>query len=152
MRGRHRRSAREGMSLLEVLIALAIFLMSLIVLGRLVIMAGERARDVQDLARATQLCQSQLAQVIAGAVPLNGQSGAPLDDDPDWTWSLDCSPDDIPNLWSVTVRVSRERPDGEKIECVLSQKVLDPSMRGSTFDTPAQAAQSSSTPTSGGGQ
>jgi general secretion pathway protein I len=134
MRLRAGTKARRGMSLLEVIVALAIFLMSVIVLGRLVILAGERGREVQDLSVATQLCQSKLAEVAAGVVPLSPQSGTPFDEDPAWTWSLDCTTSDTPNLWDVTVRVSRERSDGTRVECTLSQKVLDPSIRGSTFD------------------
>src|SRR5262245_17108748 len=84
--GRRHARARRGMSLLEVLAALAIFLMSVIVLGRLVIFAGERARDVQAVSEATQLCQSKLAEVVAGAVPLDPQSGVAFEEDPAWTW------------------------------------------------------------------
>jgi general secretion pathway protein I len=132
------------MSLLEVLVALAIFLFALIVLGRLVIMGGERAREVQELGQATQLCQSKLAEVAAGAVPLSSQSGAPLDEAPDWTWSLDCSQADIASLWSVTVKVGKDRPDGSRIECTLSQKVLDPAQRGNALDGSTAAAASAS--------
>jgi type II secretory pathway pseudopilin PulG len=137
------------MSLLEVLVALAIFLFALIVLGRLVIMGGERARDVQELAQATQLCQSKLSEVAAGAVPLSSQSGTPLDEAPEWTWSLDCSQDDIANLWSVTVKVGKDRPDGSRIECTLSQKVLDPGQRGNALDGALATSANSSAATSG---
>jgi prepilin-type N-terminal cleavage/methylation domain-containing protein len=138
------RALRKGMSLLEVLIALTIFLMSMIVLGQLVIMAGESARNVQLLAQATQMCQSKLAEVTAGIVPLSSQGETPFDEDSDWNWSLDCTSDPIANLWDVTVHVSHALPDGSRLETSLSQRVLDPSVRGSTFDTPA-ASQSSTT-------
>jgi general secretion pathway protein I len=149
------RARRRGMSLLEVLVALAIFLSALIVLGRLVILGGERARDVQGLAQATQLCQSKMAEVVAGVVPLNSQSGTPFDEDPAWTWSLDCSQGDIANLWDVTVTVTRQRADGSKIESTLTQKVLDPSMRGHAADAvltmPAPSTGSSSSGSSPSG-
>jgi prepilin-type N-terminal cleavage/methylation domain-containing protein len=148
MRHPESKNGRQGMSLLEVLVALAIFLFALIVLGRLVIMGGERARDVQELAQATQLCQSKLSEVAAGAVPLSSQSGVPLDEAPDWTWSLDCSQDDVANLWSVTIKVGKDRPDGSRIECTLSQKVLDPGQRGNALDGALAASANSSTATS----
>jgi general secretion pathway protein I len=141
-------NGRRGMSLLEVLVALAIFLFALIVLGRLVIIGGERAREVEELGQATQLCQSKLAEVAAGAVPLSSQSGAPLDEAPNWTWSLDCSQDDTPNLWSVTVKVGKDRPDGSRIECTLSQKVLDSAQRGNALDGSTAASGNSSGGTS----
>ena len=138
------------MSLLEVLVALAILLSALIVLGRLIILGSERARDVEGLAQATQLCQSKMAEVVAGAVPLNSQSGTPFDEDPDWTWSLDCNQGDIPNLWDVTVTVNRERKDGSKLECTLSQKVLDPSLRGNAMDAALTIPAPSSGSSAGG--
>ena len=53
MTTRHNGSKRSGMSLMEVIVALAVFLSALIVLGRLVVLGGEQAREVQELARAT---------------------------------------------------------------------------------------------------
>jgi Tfp pilus assembly protein PilV len=142
---------RRGISLLEVLIALAIFLMSVIVLGRLVILAGERGQEAQYLSEATQICQSKLAEVLAGAVPLTPQSDVPLDEDSSYTWSLECSPAEYANLWDVTVRVGRKRPDGSRVECELSQRVLDPSVRGSTFDAAALQSSSTNSSSSSGG-
>lgn len=134
---------RRGLSLMEVLIALTIFLFSLVAIGRLVVMSGDRALDVQQQSQAAQLCQTKLAEVLAGAVPLSSQSDVSFDEDPDYRWSLDAQSDATPNLWRVQVRVTRERPDGSKIECTLSQLVLDPSLRGSTLDSPATASTSS---------
>jgi Tfp pilus assembly protein PilV len=143
--------ARHGLSLLEVLAALAIFLLALIGLGQLVIMGGERARDVQDTARATQLAQSKLAEVAAGIVPLGSQSGN-FDEDPDWTWSLEASQNQIPNLWDVSIQVSRKKTDGAEVACTLYQEVLDPAARGSAYDAEltaqANAANSSSSSSS----
>lgn len=139
---------RRGLSLMEVLIALTIFLFSLVAIGRLVVMSGDRALDVQQQSLAAQLCQAKLAEVLAGAVPLSSQSDVPFDEDPDYRWSLDAQSDATPNLWRVQVRVTRERPDGSKIECSLSQMVLDPSQRGSTLDTPATSNAAASSDTS----
>jgi type II secretory pathway pseudopilin PulG len=149
------------MSLLEVLVALAIFLAALTVLGKLIIIGGERARDVQDLGRATQICQSKLAEVVSGVTPLSSQSDVALDEDPAWTWSLDCTQDSVPNLWDVTVRATRRYQDGNTIECEVHQRVLDPSIRGNAADgsiananyraTQASSSSSSSSGTSSSG-
>jgi hypothetical protein len=139
-----RSQARRGLSLLEVLTALAIFLGALIGIGQLVIMSGERALDVQQQTQAAQLCQAKLAEVIAGVVPMSASGDSTFDEDPDWHWSLDAQQDTVSGLWDVTVRVTRQRPDGRKIEVALSQMVLDPSLRGSTLDIAAAAAANSS--------
>jgi Tfp pilus assembly protein PilV len=127
-----RPSSRPGLSLLEVLAALAIFLMSFIAIGRLVTVASDRALEVQMQSQATQLAQSKLNEVIGGALPLSSQSGE-IDEDPDWHWSIDATQGDVSGLWTVTVRVWRE-VDNHEVESTLTQMMLDPTVRGSVFD------------------
>jgi hypothetical protein len=136
--GRHN-TVRRGLSLLEVLVATAIFLFSLIALGRLIIISADVAVDVQQQAQAAHLAQSKLGEVIAGAVPLQSQSDVPFDEDPDWQWTLDAQTDaSITGIYRVQVKVSRTHPTtGRRIESTLSQIVLDPSIRGSNADVTA---------------
>src|SRR5262245_46471089 len=84
---------RQGLSLIEVLVALAVFLISMIGLGRLAIMGSDLALETQDNNQAAQLCQSKMAEILVGAVPLSSQSDTPFDGDDGeagWTWSLEC--------------------------------------------------------------
>jgi general secretion pathway protein I len=126
--------ARNGLSLLEVIVAMSIFLFALVAIGRLINLGTDLALDVEQQSRATQLCQSKLSEVVVGAVPLSSQSNTPFDEDPNWSWSLECEQASITGLWNVTVKATRQRSNGSKIECSLSQMVLDPSIRGTTFD------------------
>src|SRR5262249_48323520 len=91
-------SERGGMTLLEVLVALGIFLTALTAISRLITMGGEHALNVQQQAQATQLCQAKLAEVSAGVVPLSGQSDVPFDEDPNWLWSVDAGQGTISGL------------------------------------------------------
>jgi general secretion pathway protein I len=131
---------RYGLTLLEVLVAMSIFLIALIGIARLITMGGEQAVNVAQQARAAQLCQSKLAEVVAGAVPLSGQSDVPFDEDASWQWSLDASQGEIPGIWQIKVTVSRERSDGSKVECSFDRMLLDPSVRGSALDAETIAA------------
>jgi hypothetical protein len=143
---------------------LAIFLVSLIALGQLLTISGERAFEVQQQSHAAQLCQSKLAEVVSGAVALSSTS-ASFDEDSDWQWNLDAEQDSsITGLWRVQVKVSRDLADGSHYESTINQMVLDPSLRGSTADSlqspivgsnPSTGSGSGSTGTgsgSGGGQ
>ena len=58
-----------------------------------------------------------------------------------------------PGLFLVTVTVSRGRPDGSRFETKLTQYVLDPTIRGSTTGTDADASGNTAgtTGTTGGG-
>jgi hypothetical protein len=120
-------------------VALAIFLFALVGIGHLVTLSGDRALDVQQQGRAAQLCQSKLAEVLVGAVPLTSQSDVPFDEDPDWTWSLDAEPHSVSGLWQIQIKAGRQRSDGTRVESSVSQLVLDPSLRGSSADAAATA-------------
>jgi len=138
---------RRGVTLLEVLVSLGIFLFSLVAIAHLISVGAERAADVQQESRATQLCQSKLAEVVWGIEPL-GSSGGTFDD-PDWSWSQESNQADLTGLWNVKITVHKELSDGTAYEFSLNQMVLDPSYRGSTFDTPPATADTSSTNASG---
>jgi hypothetical protein len=142
------RQARPALSLLEVIIALAIFLMSLTVIGQLVSMGSERALDIEQQGEAAMLAQAKMAEVIWGVIPLSSQGDQSFDEAPDYKWSMTAEQNsNVSNLWNVTVTITRERSDGTKIQSVLSQMVLDPSVRGSSQDT----VSVSGTPSSGQG-
>jgi Tfp pilus assembly protein PilV len=135
---------RAGLSLLEVLLSLTIFLLSFIAIGRLITLSSDMALDIQQRSQAVQLCQSKLAEVAIGAVPLQAQSNVPFEEDLDWQWSLDCQLGDVENLWNVTVTVSRQGTDGAEGAISLTQMVLDPTLRGSIFDSTATQASTDS--------
>ncbi|HXG13174.1 MAG TPA: prepilin-type N-terminal cleavage/methylation domain-containing protein [Gemmataceae bacterium] len=159
----HRRTNRRpGLSLLEVLVALAIFLVGMVVLGQMINLASEQALQVRQQGQAAQLCQSKLAEISAGAIPLSSEGETPFEEDPSWVWSIQAEPAEIPNLWRVSVRVSRAgAAEGVGVECVMSQLVLDPAVRGSALDMPSapsaadsggSSSSGSSSASSGGGQ
>jgi general secretion pathway protein I len=134
---RHTPGARRpGLSLMEVLVALSIFLLSFAVLSQLISLASERAHDVEMRTRAAQLCQSKMNEVNSGLVPLSSVENTPFDEDGDWQWSLDAEQSsNVPGLWTVTVHVSRTNPDGLQANTELWGMLLDPSQRGNAMDT-----------------
>jgi hypothetical protein len=73
-----------------------------------------------------------MAEVEAGVVPVDtaAQGGFENEDDLAWTWSVEPQPAGPPNLYLVTVRVSRDNR-GVPFEVVLSQMIFDPRLMGS---------------------
>ncbi len=145
---------RAGLTLLEVLVALAVFLLSVVGLGTLTSMSMDRAAEVRQQSWAIQRCQSKLAEVIAGVVPLSGQTDQAFEEDPDWIWSLDIQDSGITGLSLVTVRVKRQASDRSSVETSLTQMVLDPALKGgsappATTDSGAASSGSGSTPSGG---
>jgi prepilin-type N-terminal cleavage/methylation domain-containing protein len=140
--------SRPGLTLLEVLVALAIFLLSLAAITRLVTFAGQRALDARRSDEAGRLARSKLAEVFAGAVPLQGAEDNSFDEDPDYTWSLTADSGSLSGLWVVTVTVKRKGDDWAGF--TLQQFLPDPSLRGSTQDTVTITGAANASSTSSG--
>jgi len=142
--------SRPGLTLLEVLVSLAIFLLSIGALSHLVNLSSQRAFAIRQHSQAARLCQSKMAEVMVGAVPLQSQKDASFDEDDDWQWSLDCSQSSASTLlWTVTVTVKNKADGKDGIAETLTQMMLDPSQKGSTLDLTSSSSSSSSSGTSG---
>ena len=152
MRVRPPTARRSGMSILEVLLAMAIFLMSLIGLGQLLAISSDLALETEFTNRAQQLCQSKMNEFISGALPMTSQGDTPFDEDNNWTWSADCQADNtVTNLYTVTLHVTRKRADGSTFDARLIQMIIDPTSKGAVESPPSTSSSSgTTTPTTGG--
>src|SRR5216684_4183400 len=91
---RPRTVRRSGMSILEVLLAMAIFLMALAGLEQLLSISAYLAMETEFTNRARQLCQSKMNEVISGAIPVTSSQGdTPFDEDQSWSSSIDFQAD-----------------------------------------------------------
>ena len=102
--------------------------------------------EVQFQGEAMLKCQSKMSEIYAGVEQLTSQSDVPFPEDPNWHWSADCNQAQVTNLWTVQVRVSKQRPDGSQLEVTLSQMMLDPSVRGTTMKSSSASGSGASTP------
>jgi type II secretion system protein I len=144
-------NGRHALTLLEVIVAMAIFLISVIAILQLVTIGSERALDVRLQMRTSMRCQSKLAEVMIGAETLRSSgSYTNFTDgiDNDLQWKIDATPTD-PNqlLWTVKVSVKADLSNGKTVESQLIQMVLNPANRGSTLDPPTPPATTATTGT-----
>ncbi len=144
-----RTNRRKGMSLLEVIIAMAVFLMSITGLVLLMGVASDSALEAQMRSQAMSICQSQLAKAASGSVPLSGQAMSTSEDDDAYQMSMDVDSGSFNGLHNVTVTVTRKRGNGSEMECSLSQMILDPKIVGTVFDS-AKSLQTPSTDSGSG--
>src|SRR5690242_21595778 len=110
------RKRRSGLTLLEVVIALAIFLFSLAAITQLLSLSGERALTANLRSQAGLLCQSKLAELVAGVETLSSAGYTSFPNDPDWQWRAECNEGDVTGLWNVQVWVKKDRSDGSALE------------------------------------
>ena len=138
---------RRGMSLIEVLLALTILLMSLVAIGQLVDIGSELGMDARWHVRGNRMAQAKMAEVEAGVVNLQGNSSGTFDDDPDWSYTVESTAPGPANLYLVTVKVSRD-VRGKPFEVTLSQHMMDPAKMGTAAQ--AETPATDTTTTTGG--
>jgi general secretion pathway protein I len=145
-------AARPGLSLLEVIIALAVFLISYVAVWQLMSGASDQATVLTNRNRATQLAQSKLDEVLSGALPLSSQGDTGFEDEynaPGFSYQIDVADGAVSSLRVVTVTVTRDTPSG-MVKVQVTQMVLDPAQAGSTQDVQPLASGTSTGSTSTG--
>src|SRR5262245_43014791 len=122
---------RAGMSLLEVLVAMAVFLVCLTGIGRLVDAGTDRALEAKYNTVGTRLAQSKMAEVEAGVIRVaDGGSGDFVEDGDDpWQWTVESTQTEVPNAFDVVVTVSRPYR-GRTFSVKLAQIIYDPAATG----------------------
>jgi len=97
---------RAAFTLLEVVLALALFAGALAALSQLTWNASRAAVQGRLKTQAVILCETKLNEIIAGIEPLSDQQDVAYEDDPNWTWSLAIGQTDFPELLLLEVTVT----------------------------------------------
>jgi general secretion pathway protein I len=139
-----RRPPRRGISLIEVLLALAILLMSITAIGRLMDMGADHAADAIAQSTGIRLAQSKLAEVECGLIPVNAGGSGTIEEEPNWSYSIEAAASAVPNVYTVTVTLTRT--GGRSHTVSMSQMICDPQAMGTA--APAQKPEAA---TSSGG-
>lgn len=144
---------RAGMTLLEVVVSLAIFLMSLVAIAGLVDFGSERGMAAAMQSTGTRLAQSVLAEAEAGALPVNTSSTGTFEAEPGWTYTVESTAAGPANVYTVTVTCVREI-GGRRYDVTLSQMMCDPAQMGTAAAAtpPLPTTGESSTPSTGSGE
>ena len=137
-----RPSRRPGLSLIEVMLALTILLLSLGAIGQLVGIGSGHGNSARLNVTGTRLAQAKMAEVEAGVIPVaDGGSGTfDAENEPNWSWTVESQAQGPPNLYQVTVKVTRD-DRGVPFETTLAQMIFDPAMTGTAAqaERPTQA-------------
>lgn len=121
-----RSAARRGFTLLEVLLAVAIFVGATAVLSRLLVLGIENAEYADWHAQAWLVAESAWTELESGIHTLNESGPFPVEGMEGWQWSADVQTTDIPSLYRVTIRVEKfENGPGEGTSIELTRLYFD---------------------------
>jgi type II secretion system protein I len=122
------------MSLLEVILALAILAGMMAVIYGLIRQGYDNGKQARDLTKAQLLCESKMAEIVAGAEPASptGPTGLPWETnengEPGWYYEVATRTiDSPPNMLEVTVRVTQNSQlQYNHIDATLVRWIVDP--------------------------
>ena len=86
---------RRGLSLLEVMLALAILGLSLATIGELLRVGSRNAEMARDLTTAQILCETKMAEIVCGMLPAMTTTDSPIVDagsGNDWLYAVETQP------------------------------------------------------------
>jgi general secretion pathway protein I len=145
---------KNGFSLLEVILAIAILTGAVAVLGELARRGLDCARFARDTSYALLLCESKIDEFASGAaLPTSGdgqQFEEPLDPNgPAWLYRVEFSDTDMEGLISLKITVYQDLPQEQQpAECSLTRWIVDP---GVEFPVAEDQSQTGATGTGTGG-
>jgi general secretion pathway protein I len=119
---------RRGLTLFEVLLALAIFVGAFAAIGQLINSGVRGALQSRMRLQAAQLCQAKMGEVVCGALPLQSAQ-AVFPEDAAWSWSMVVSPAPVPGLMLVQVTVQRVSKNQQAtVKFDITRYVRDPQL------------------------
>lgn len=137
----------RGLTLLEVLIALGIFVSSIAVISQLLAQGVRGAQRAQFETEAILRAESKLAEVVAGAAPFQSAQNVPFPDSPKWVYSVALQPGPTEELFVVQVTVSRTATNPlASVDFTVARLVRDPQMLMQAATEAAAAAEDPASP------
>jgi type II secretion system protein I len=133
---------RRGLSLLEVMLALAILGLSLATIGELMRLGSRSAELARDMTTAQILCETKVSEIVTGMLPAISTAPTPIVDagsGNDWLYSVETQQIGVDGLLAVRVMV-QQNPElvARPATFVLVRWMIDPNQQpltGTTVDT-----------------
>jgi len=137
---------RGGFSLLEVLLAMAILLGAIIVLGELARTGRQNAAGARDWSQAEMIAESLVAEYATGSRAPEPTQEMLLEEYPGWRYSAELETIDEPGLIALHLTVSQDLPEEKRpVRFELVQWIRQPSF-GAMSDDMAPSDTSSPAP------
>ncbi|HEY0980573.1 MULTISPECIES: hypothetical protein [unclassified Schlesneria] len=99
---------RTGLTLLEIILALALFCGAIAALSQLAWNGTRATVQARLKTQATIRCETKLNEVLAGVEPMQPQNQVPFPDDSRWVWSQKVIPSGTADLVQLEVTVTHK--------------------------------------------
>jgi len=99
---------RGGLSLLEVVLAIAILGGAMVAIGQLINIGHNAAVDARDYTEAQILCDGKISEVSAGVIPTSSVQGVDITEAPGWKYSITVEPAGLEGLFKIDCTVSQD--------------------------------------------
>ena len=145
-----------GLSLIEVVLAMAILAGAMVALSQLIGLGLRSAAEARDLARAQILAESMMAEITIGTIPATSINQMAIDSEPGWLVSITAGTTLQDGVIQVIVVTERQTDRTNAARFELSRWMRDPSLPLPTDeeledDTTSSNSSSSSSSSSGSG-
>ncbi|QDT32849.1 hypothetical protein [Thalassoglobus polymorphus] len=121
------REDRKGITLFEVVLALAIFLGATAVIGQVLQNGSRAATRAQLTGDAAVRCERKMNEVLSGVLPLSAENRAPFEDSAAWVWTVNVLDSEVIGLLKVEVIVEHLSSRGDVNNSFqLTRLVRDP--------------------------
>lgn len=148
---------RRGLSLLEVVLALAILSGAFVALTQLVSTGTRAAANARDLTRAQIMAETVVSEIVAGVTPAAPINQAEIE--PGWLVSINVMPSVQQGVIQLGVSVERANESRRSVRYEITRWMRDPDLPLPTDDAEAAGSSggstggssSSSTPSTFGG-
>jgi general secretion pathway protein I len=135
-----RQTSRKAYSLLEIIISLAILGGAIVSIGQLMYLGSRSAAMTRDLTLMQMLCDSKVAEVAAGALPLQTATDQPIDGADGWKYSVQITRGQQEGLLTATVVVEQDIPNlvGNPLSFSITRFLPDPDYEGTIAPSPPE--------------
>lgn len=131
------KSRRSGLSLLEVLLSVAILGGAMVVISQMLSLGYRAAIEARLRTDAAIHCDSKMAEVASGALPLSPVSGESVEEDPNWVYAVSIQPASQVGLLAVTVTVTQANANsGNPVSLSVVRLLPDPDYDPAAEESP----------------
>lgn len=118
--------SRSGLSLLEVVLAIAILGISMVAIVELLNVGYRAAISGRLRTEAALLCDAKMSEIAAGVLPVQSSGMSSLPENPNWNFAVDVQPSVQLGLLSVTVTVQQSLNSASPISMSVVRFMPDP--------------------------